>query len=643
VLRVAASSVRASWAIELGPALVSVRAREGRFEATDAAGVVRWSTTPVRAWDAHGVERAAEVRVTREGGAFVAVAELDARGLSTPIVLDPSWSTLPSLSKPRRGHSATTLADGSVLVAGGHDNGDAPVLLAERFDPKTNAWSAAGSTSAPHSDGTMALLPSGKVLIAAGEDDATRTSAAELWDPSTKTWSDTASISAKRTGAASIALPSGKILLVGGEDVATTISSAAEIYDETTGKWTLTASVTPKSYAKLVRLDDGRILAIGGHGSEQLAEVYDETKGTWTATGTLTGNRNGSIAARLFGKGALVAGGGQVAAANSTSELFDPASNTWSKGPPMATKRALAAGCVFGSGRVLVVGGDDGTTGAIATSAAEVYDPSTNTFVSSGAFPQPTASAACTTLLDGRVMVVSGRTSSTVVPYAYLLQDDIASDAGVTDAGAVDASSTEAGTSVAPAPISAAFTRCTKDAECSTGHCVDGVCCNSACTDRCHTCVLATSPGTCVPSPRGVDFHDECGTAASCSGTCDGAGGCTTETEGAQCAPSRCVGPTSGVGAAICEATGKACDRHAVVPFDCAPYICEPAFGACRTSCESSDECANGKVCDTPSKTCVPPQSAEDTGCTFTTDKRAEGSALFLPLLVLLGLALRRR
>jgi hypothetical protein len=205
-------------------------------------------------------------------------------------------------------------------------------------------------------------------------------------------------------------------------------------------------------------------------------------------------------------------------------------------------------------------------------------------------------------------MVVGGKSKTTYVPFAEIHDEgvsppdggvDAGSDTGGSDASAIDASST------APAPVEGSFTRCTKDAECQTGHCVDGVCCDTACLDKCHTCELATSPGKCVPSPRGVDLHDECGTAASCSGTCDGAGSCTTQTEGAQCAPSRCVGPTTGVGAAICETTGKACDRHAVVPFDCSPYICEPAFGACRTSCESSDECENGKVCDTPSKTCV--------------------------------------
>jgi hypothetical protein len=196
----------------------------------------------------------------------------------------------------------------------------------------------------------------------------------------------------------------------------------------------------------------------------------------------------------------------------------------------------------------------------------------------------------------------------------------------------------------APAPVVEAVPKlpisvqaCANDAECPSGHCVEGVCCDTACTDRCHSCALLASPGKCTLEPIGVDLKQECGPAYTCLGTCGAGGECIGAGKGTMCARNRCTGPSKGVGPAYCESAGGKCNDDGV-SFDCSPFTCAPAFGACLTTCASSLDCANGFVCDFGSKTCVaPPAPAEDSGCSVGSSRT--GAASWLVALAALAMA----
>ena len=95
---------------------------------------------------------------------------------TTGVVPLGTFSSAPALNEPRTQPTATTLADGRVLVTGGAD-GSAIYKTAEIFDPLANAWTTiaapAGMMTFNGVDTarqlhTATLLSDGRVLIAGG-------------------------------------------------------------------------------------------------------------------------------------------------------------------------------------------------------------------------------------------------------------------------------------------------------------------------------------------------------------------------------------------------------------------------------------------------------------------------------------------
>ena len=93
-------------------------------------------------------------------------------------------------------HTATLLANGQVLVAGGYSN-DILAPSAALYDPAGNTWSLTGSMSQFHIHHTATLLMNGKVLVAGNDIYPAPGSTAELYDPGTKTWSVVGSMALK--------------------------------------------------------------------------------------------------------------------------------------------------------------------------------------------------------------------------------------------------------------------------------------------------------------------------------------------------------------------------------------------------------------------------------------------------------------
>jgi len=93
-----------------------------------------------------------------------------------------TWANTRRLNNRRDSHTATLLADGMVLVAGGADR-TGIIASAEIYDPALEDWMLTGSLNTARYYHTGTLLPSGKVLVAGGADNSTLLASAELYEP----------------------------------------------------------------------------------------------------------------------------------------------------------------------------------------------------------------------------------------------------------------------------------------------------------------------------------------------------------------------------------------------------------------------------------------------------------------------------
>lgn len=118
----------------------------------------------------------------------------------------------------------------------------------------------------------------------------------------------------------------------------------------------------------------------------------------------------------------LVAGGSTGSAISAAAELFDPTTNTWTQLPAMSQARAKHSATLLPDGRVLVAGGKqekaDGYSYALAS--AELFDPLANKWIALSPLASARANHSATLLLDGRVLVAGGQNCS---PYCTDLSD----------------------------------------------------------------------------------------------------------------------------------------------------------------------------------------------------------------------------
>jgi Kelch motif len=133
--------------------------------------------------------------------------------------------------------------------------------------------------------------------------------------------------------------------------------------------------------------------------------------GSFSPTGSLPFPRSGAVAAPLPDGRVLVAGGVATLFNQtvflSSALVFDPTTNGFSSAGigDMGTARTGAAAAPLPDGRVLVAGGDNGSS---VLASAEVFDPATNSFSPVGSMGTVRRGAAAATLGDGRVLVASG-------------------------------------------------------------------------------------------------------------------------------------------------------------------------------------------------------------------------------------------
>ena len=313
-----------------------------------------------------------------------------------------------SMNTARVGHSATLLANGKVLVAGGWNGEDlSPTVYAsaELYDPVRGKWSVTGSMTVARAGQSAVLLQNGEVLVTGG--DGSTPSTAERYNPATGTWTATGSMTTKRS-ATLVLLPSGEVLAAGGDN---NTPNTAELYNPTTGTWSATGTMTTGGFgAGSVLLQNGLVLAVGSTGNPS-ADLYNPSPGAWSATASPP-SPSGYVALLPDGE------------AWSAGAVYDPATAQWtSDGGPSPCKSCsvlmLANGTVLAAGGVKTVQGNPYPT-TVAVKTAELWDLAVGeqlgctclSWQSTGNLQTATESASIVLLSNGQVLLSGGETST---------------------------------------------------------------------------------------------------------------------------------------------------------------------------------------------------------------------------------------
>ena len=252
---------------------------------------------------------------------------------------------------------------------------------------------------------------SGGVLVAGGYTGEYLASL-EVFEPATKRFRPAGSLLEGRSGHTATLLPDGRVLFIGGVGRGWTFLRSAELYDPATGRSELLGSMNlPRESHTATLLADGRVLVIGGHSGRRpnmqvyaRAEVFDLRTRRFETSGTLGTARHKHDAIKLTDGRVLVLGGADRSdrVHYATTELFNPGTATFERGPSMAQRRYKIAGTsiLLAAGNVLVTSGAE---------VAELLDIGQWRFREvPGRFPTAFRFAAAASLRDGDVLVAGG-------------------------------------------------------------------------------------------------------------------------------------------------------------------------------------------------------------------------------------------
>ncbi len=231
-------------------------------------------------------------------------------------------------------------------------------------------------------------------------------------------WAPTGSMRSARASHTATLLPNGNVLAAGGTNNNAALASS-ELYNPGSGTWSFTGSMNvARVSAQAVLLANGKVLTMGGCTNDCLsstiasAEVYSPANANWALTGSMARARAEFVAVALPNGKVLVAGGCTAYTTNgckavtTAAELYDPSTGMWSSTGAMRAARMSMTATLLPSGKVLIAGGQTAASDALGSS--ELYNPATGTFTLTGKMITPRSGHTATLLPNGFVLMAGG-------------------------------------------------------------------------------------------------------------------------------------------------------------------------------------------------------------------------------------------
>lgn len=260
-------------------------------------------------------------------------------------VAPPPVASLPAMPSPRARVAGAALG-GLVYTLGGGDDYGNHFTTVEAFDPATGIWSAKPPMSIPR-DAAVAGVIGGRLYVAAGG----LSRAAERFDPATGAWSPIAPLPTERNGATGCEV-NGRLYVVGGNQGLDL--STVEAYDPSADAWTTCAPIpVARSWAGACALN-GKLYVVGGYATTAAVspwldrlDIYDPATDTWSAGPPIPISLGiyQHVVLALNGQ-VVVFGGGNANRALDTIYRYDPATHAWTQGVTMPRAMSQFGGAV---------------------------------------------------------------------------------------------------------------------------------------------------------------------------------------------------------------------------------------------------------------------------------------------------------
>jgi chitodextrinase len=289
-------------------------------------------------------------------------------------------------------NGAAGLADGRILVAGGHITAHVGLNVANLFNPFTQTWTAAPQMAYPRWYPTVTVLPDGRAMVTGGETNCDGCEAVipEVYDPNVNLWTQLTNAPLNVPYYPHIfVLPDGRVLNSSTGEAPV----PARVLNLQTQTWTI-VDPTVLDGGSAVMYRPGKVLKTGTsvnpdqatRPSVSTAYVLDMTQGSpaWVQVPSMNFARTYHNSVMLPDGNVLITGGGQTTDALGLStavfqaEMWSPATQTFTTLSSMVTPRLYHSGALLlPDGRVLVAGGGRFNPGTAPTDqlSSEIYSP----------------------------------------------------------------------------------------------------------------------------------------------------------------------------------------------------------------------------------------------------------------------------